>query len=102
MVLRNENSYLTIGLTFARCMFLFLFESAFVLLYAFKVCDMIEKNAVLGLQITVFNEDAVLEFLPWFGGIMGVSILILIIILVISAQAGKRIALNFHQILSKD
>lgn len=102
MVLRNENSYLTIGLTFVRCMSLFLLESAFVLLYAFKVCDMIEKNAVLGMQITVFNKDAFLEFLPWFGGIIGVFFLIIIIILVISAQAGKRIAQNFYQVLSKD
>ena len=72
----------------------------FISVYTIDVCDMIEKNAILGMQISVFDETLVFS-MPWIGGLLGALVLCLIILLVIRTQEQKQIRSRFHQALSK-
>lgn len=101
MVLRKKNNNGLVLLSLIRLTIGSIFLISLVLLYASALCDLIENNAVLGLQMQLFTEESVLNFLPGFGAVMGIMILLLIVILIVNSKQKKSIEKTIRQALSE-
>lgn len=101
MALRKSNNNGLVALSLIRIVVGSIFLFSLVLLYASAVCDMIEKNAIFGLQKELFTEESVMNFLPWFGALMGMLILSLIVIMIVNSKQKKSVGTTIRQALSK-